>query len=66
MNGGCTVVIDPRGRVRYAIFKRLDSDRRRARQQAAMRGPLKAFWQKSRGRWILRSEMLRRLHALTR
>jgi hypothetical protein len=47
MNGGCTVVLDPQGRVRYAIYKRFDSERRRARQQAAMRGPLKAFWRKS-------------------
>lgn len=66
VNGGCTVVIDPLGRVRYAIFKRLDSDRRRARQQAAMQGPLKAFWQKKGRRWALRPEMLRRLHAATR
>lgn len=53
MNGGCTVVIDPQGQVRYSIYKRFDSERRRARQQAAMRGPLKAFWRKSGRRFAL-------------
>jgi hypothetical protein len=53
MNGGCTVVLDPQGHVRYAIYKRLDSDRRRERQQAAMHGPLRAFWRKSGRRFEL-------------
>ena len=65
MNGGCTVVIDPQGEVRYAIYKRFDSERRRARQHAAMRGPLKAFWRKSGRRFLLQPNVLRRLHALT-
>jgi hypothetical protein len=47
MNGGCTIVLDPEGQVRYAIYKRFDSERRRARQQAAMHGPLKAFWRRA-------------------
>lgn len=64
MNGGCTVVIDPQGEVRYAIYKRFDSERRRARQHAAMRGPLKAFWRKSGRRFLLQPNVLRRLHAL--
>ena len=63
MNGGCTVIIDPEGRVRYSIFKRFDGNQRRARQQASMRGPLKAFWQKTGRKWTLRDQMLRRLHA---
>jgi hypothetical protein len=53
MNGGCTVVLDPQGMVRYTIYKRFDSERRRARQQAAMRGPLSAFWRKSGRRYEL-------------
>jgi len=59
------VVIDPQGEVRYAIYKRFDSERRRARQHAAMRGPLKAFWRKSGRRFLLQPNVLRRLHALT-
>ena len=62
MNGGCTLVIDPQGEVRYAIYKRLDSETRRARQHAAMRGPLKAFWRKSGRRYRLEPNVLRRLH----
>jgi hypothetical protein len=60
--GGCTVVIDPEGRVRYSIFKRFDSENRQARQQAAMRGPLKRFWKKSGRRFQLQPHVLRRLH----
>jgi len=64
MNGGCTVVIDPQGQVRYGIYKRFTSESRRARQHAAMRGPLKPFWKRSGRRFLLQPEMLRRLHAL--
>jgi hypothetical protein len=63
VNGGCTVVIDPEGRVRYSIFKKFDGEERRARQQAAMRGPLKRFWKKSGRRFKLQKHILRRLHA---
>lgn len=66
MNGGCTVIVDPEGRVRYAIYKRFDSDTRRERQQAAMRGPLKRFWMKEGRKWRLRPDMLRKLHAADR
>ena len=63
MNGGCTVVIDPQGEVRYVISKGFESETRRARQRAAMRGPLKAFWQKSGRRYKQKSHVLRRIHA---
>jgi hypothetical protein len=63
MNGGCTVVIDPEGNVRYSIYKRFNSDGRQARQHAAMRGPLKKFWKKSGRRFSLQPHVLRRLHA---
>ena len=63
MNGGCTVILDPEGDVRYAIYKRFDGPSRRERQHAAMRGPLKEFWKRERRRWTLRPEMLKRLHA---
>jgi hypothetical protein len=62
VNGGCTVVIDPEGEIRYVIYKRFDSDRRPARQQAAMHGPLRAFWQKVGRRFVLRPDVLRRIH----
>ena len=62
VNGGCTVVIDPEGKVRYSIFKKFDSEDRQERQQAAMRGPLKRFWKKSGRRFQLQPHVLRRLH----
>jgi hypothetical protein len=63
MNGGCTVVIDPDGNVRYSIYKRFSSEDRQARQLAAMRGPLKTFWKKKGRRFHLQDNVLRRLHA---
>jgi hypothetical protein len=63
VHGGCTVVIDPEGRVRYSIFKKLDSENRQARQLAAMRGPLGRFWKKTGRRFELQPHVLRRLHA---
>jgi hypothetical protein len=64
MNGGCTLVIDPQGSIRYAIYKRFDSDTRPARQHAAITGPLARFWRKSGRHYELRPEMLRRLHGM--
>ena len=64
MNGGCTVVIDPQGDIRYAIYKKFTSENRRARQHAAMRGPLEAFWKKTNRRYGARPHVLRRVHAL--
>jgi len=62
VNGGCTVVIDPDGKVRYSIFKKFDSRERQERQLTAMRGPLKRFWKKSGRRFDLQDNVLRRLH----
>jgi len=64
MNGGATIVIDPQGEVRYAIYKRFTSDQRRNRQRAAMRGPLKAFWRRSGRRFTERKDVLKRLHQM--
>jgi hypothetical protein len=63
VNGGCTVIIDPEGDVRYSIAKKFGTDKRPERQLAAMRGPLKAFWVRKGRKWSLRPDMLRRLHA---
>lgn len=65
MNGGTTVVINPDGEVRYAIYKRFGSEGRQARQHAAMRGPLAEFWKKSDRRYQLGGDVLRRLHGIT-
>ena len=63
MNGGCTVIIDPEGEVRYSVYKKFDTAGRRDRQFAAITGPLKPFWKKTGRRWSLRPDMLRTLHA---
>ena len=60
----CKVVIDPQGQVRYVIYKKFDSENRRARQHAAIHGPLKAFWKKTGRRYDLLPNVLRRVHAL--
>jgi hypothetical protein len=64
MNGGCTIVIDPQGDVRYAVYKRFDSENRQQRQHAAMRGPLKRFWKKAGRHYVQRPDVLQRVHAL--
>src|SRR5213593_3169730 len=63
MDGGCTVVIDPQGEVRYSISKRFTSDARRARQHAAISGPLKEFWMKSGRRYKQKPGVLQHVHA---
>ena len=63
MNGGCTVVIDPQGEIRYIISKRFESPARRERQRAAIHGPLKAFWAKSGRRYKQKPGVLQRIHA---
>ena len=59
---GCTVVIDPHGDVRYAIYKRGDSANRGARQLASMRGALRRFWVRNGRRYTVRRDALRLLH----
>ena len=36
MNGGCTILLDPNGVVRYAIYKKFTSVDRRNRQYVAI------------------------------
>jgi len=64
LNGGSTIVIDPYGEVRYAIYKKFDSETRQERQHAAMRGPLQRFWKKTGRRFELQPDVLLRLHAI--
>jgi hypothetical protein len=63
-SGGCTMVIDPEGAVRYVIHRRLDSVERQARQLAALRGRLKRYWKKEKGRYVPHPGMLRLLHGI--
>jgi len=65
INGGCTVVIDPQGQVRYVVYKKFTSENRRNRQHAAMKGPLKDFWEKKGRRYTQKPEVLRRVHSLS-
>ncbi len=62
MNGGSTVVLDPQGEVRYIISKPF-SDTRRARQHAAISGPLKDFWKKTGRSFEQKPNVLQRIHA---
>jgi len=59
---GCTIVIDPHGRVRFIVSKRADSHDRATRQHAAMKGPLRRFWTRRGRKYLLRPDALRRLH----
>jgi hypothetical protein len=60
------VIVDPEGDVRYAIYKKFDSEERRERQHAARAAPLRANWQKAGRQWKLQPEMLRPQHAAAR
>ncbi len=61
-SGGCTIVIDPFGHVRYAIYKNLDSAQRQERQQEAMRGRLKRFWKREGRRYSQVGGVFKELH----
>ncbi len=62
MAGGTTVIIDAQGEVRYAIYKRADTEPRQVRQLKSISGPLKKYWEKKGGKLKLRPGMLQRLH----
>lgn len=62
MVGGSTIIIDPEGVVRYAIYKRVESAGRQARQHEALTGPLKRFWARTGRRFSLEPHVMRRLH----
>jgi hypothetical protein len=60
--GGCTLIVDPFGVVRYAVYKRLDSAERQRRQYASVKGPLRKYWRKDGGRFTQRGGTFRMLH----
>jgi hypothetical protein len=61
-SAGCTMVIDPFGQVRYAVYKKADSADRQQRQIRALRGPLKQYWRKAGRRFLPRDGAFQRLH----
>lgn len=61
--GGCTLIVDPFGVVRYAIYKRLESLERQRRAHGAVTGPLSLYWTKgAHGRLVPRKRLFRLLH----
>jgi len=61
-SGGSTIVIDPFGRVRYVIYKKLDSVDRQDLQFQAMRGRLKRYWRREGRRRVPVASLFRALH----
>jgi hypothetical protein len=60
--GGATVIMDPRGSLRYVIRKSAMSDERLDRQRAFMAGAGKRFWEYENARWVPRSNAFQLLH----
>jgi len=60
--GGCTLIIDAGGSIRYAIYKSVLSKSRPAQQHAAITGPLKEFWHSTKGVLTAKPNMLLQLH----
>jgi len=60
--GGCTLIIDPFGDVRYAIYKKIDSADRQKRQFEAIKGPLRKYWKKTGKKFVQRGGTFRMLH----
>jgi hypothetical protein len=61
--GGCTLIIDPFGDVRYAVYKRIDSAERQKRQYESIKGPLRKYWTKTGKKFVQRGGTFRMLHA---
>jgi hypothetical protein len=64
--GGCTIVINQNGEVRYTITKKVPSRERLDRQVKAMRGPLKDFWLRTKAgakyRFTPQKDLFRLVH----
>ena len=64
--GGCTIVINQNGEVRYTIAKGVASKERLERQAKAMRGPLKDFWLRTKAgakhRFTPQKDLFRLVH----
>lgn len=61
--GGATVIVGPRGEVRYLIAKNVLNEERLERQRRYLRGPGRRFWARAAGgRWHAEPELFRALH----
>lgn len=55
--GGSTVIIDPHGRIRYVIRKRITSQTRLERQRDFFQSKVaRRYWAKKEGQWALRED----------
>jgi len=59
---GCTLIIDPFGDVRYAVYKKIDSADRQKRAFDAVKGPLRKYWKKTGKKFVQRGGTFRMLH----
>lgn len=64
--GGATVILDPRGKVRYSIFKPVLDARRADRQIKFITGPGSGYWMPGPGASIPKPDALTDLHDLLR
>ena len=62
--GGCTLILDAFGNVRYVVYKKIDSAARQKRQYAAIKGPLRKYWKKSGRRFVQRGGTFRLMHGI--
>jgi len=60
--GGVTLIIDPFGAVRYAIYKKVDSANRQKRQYESINGPLRKYWKKSGKKFVAEGNTFRMIH----
>jgi hypothetical protein len=60
--GGCTLIVDPFGLVRYAVYKRLNSDDRMRRHHAVVKGQLRRYWRKKDDRFVMVGGTFRMMH----
>jgi len=60
--GGVTLIIDPFGDVRYAIYKKVDSADRQKRQYESINGPLRKYWKKSGKKFVPEGKTFRMIH----
>ncbi|MEP6689904.1 MAG: peptidase M4 [Gemmatimonadaceae bacterium] len=63
--GGCTLIIDPFGEVRYAVYKKIDSADRQKRQYESIKGPLRKYWKKAGKKFVERGGTFKLMHGMT-
>ena len=60
--GGATVIIGPKGDIRYAVSKGILNEERLERQKTFMRGQGQSFWTRQSGQYVPVSQPFRLLH----